>query len=464
MDQVLRYIDRNKDRFLQELKRLIAIPSVSTNPEYKQDIKRCAQWIADHLSLIGMEKTKIYPTKGNPIIYSDWLQASGKPTILFYGHYDVQPAEPLNRWTSPPFQATVRGQNLFGRGATDDKGQIFIHFKCIEAYLKTMGKLPINLKILLEGEEEIGGKNLSKFIEQQKKLLKADLVLISDTAFFAKGVPSICYGLRGNVFMRVELRGPNRDLHSGSFGGSIHNPIQALAAMIAQLHDADGHVAIAGFYDDVRQLTRLERDTYRKLPWNDKRYARDLGVKQLYGERGFTTLERLWTRPTLECNGIWGGHTGEEARGLLPQKASANISMRLVPDQNPKKIAKLFETHLRKLVPKTVSVAIRCLTMAEPTITAIDSPGVRVAVVALKMAFGKDPLFQRDGGSIPIVNRFKQILRLDSVLLGFGLPDANEHAPNEFINLGNFFRGIRTVAYFYDELPKYLKNRGKNDL
>jgi acetylornithine deacetylase/succinyl-diaminopimelate desuccinylase-like protein len=455
-DDTLQYIEQHRDQFLSELKQLLAIPSISTNPENKSDMDRCAAWISDHLRSIGMNNVQIMPTGGHPAIYADWLGAPGKSTILLYGHYDVQPVDPVELWTSPPFEATVRGERLYARGSSDDKGQIFIHFKTIEAYLKTMGSLPVNVKFLIEGEEEIGSENLDKFIREQKNLLKADLVVISDTSMFAKDVPSVCYGLRGLAYMEIELIGPNRDLHSGSFGGSVHNPIQALAELIAQLHDKNGRVTIDGFYDDVRALTTKERAAYKKLPWSDRAYARDLGVKELYGEKGFTTLERLWGRPTLECNGIWGGFTGDGAKTVLPSKASAKISMRLVPDQRSSTIAKLFERHIRRIAPKTVQVNVKNLHGGEPAITPLESPGVQAAAAALQKGFGKKPLYQREGGSIPVVVQFKQLLGLDTVLLGFGLPDENAHAPDEFINLNNFYGGIRTVTHFYDELPRYL--------
>ena len=458
MQQILSYIENNKARYLEELKELLSIPSVSTSAKHKPDIEKCARWIADHLNSIGMQNTKIFPTKGHPIIYSDWLNAPGKPTLLLYGHYDVQPVDPISLWTTPPFEATVRGENLYARGSSDDKGQIFIHFKSIEAFMKNGGALPLNLKLIIEGEEEIGSEHLQDFVSQHKPLLKSDLVVISDTSMFAKNVPSICYGLRGLSYMEIEVTGPKGDLHSGSFGGSIHNPIQALSEIIARLHDKNGKVTIPGFYNDVRKLTPKERASFKKLPWNDKKYAAELGVNQLYGEKGFTSLERLWARPTLECNGIWGGFIEKGAKTVLPSKATAKISMRLVPDQKADKIATLFEKHIGKIAPKTVNVEVRNLHGGEAAITPIESPGVQAAVKALEKGFGKKPLYQREGGSIPIVVQFKEILGLDTVLLGFGLPDENAHAPNEFLNLNNFYGGIRTAAHFYNELPNFMKN------
>lgn len=456
MQSVLSFIDQNKDRYLSELKELLSIPSVSTKTENAADVRRCAAWVADHMKGIGLQNVQIMPTAGHPIVYSDWLNAPGKPTVLLYGHYDVQPPEPLELWTSPPFEATIRGENLYARGSADDKGQVFIHLKSIEAYLKNTGSLPVNLKLLIEGEEEIGSENLETFVEAHKEMLDADLVLISDSSMFAKGIPSICYGLRGLAYMQIDLVGPNKDLHSGSFGGSVHNPIQALAEIIAQLHDQNGRVTIPGFYDDVRQLSKKERSAFKRLPWKDKKYAKELGVKELYGEKGFTTLERLWVRPTLECNGIWGGFIGEGAKTVLPSRASAKISMRLVPDQKSARISKLFQKHIKKIAPKGVSVIVSGLHGGEAAVTPIDSPGVMAAVAALEKGFGKKPLYQREGGSIPIVVQFKQLLGLETVLLGFGLPDENAHAPDEFLNLDNFFGGIKTSVHFFNELPNYM--------
>lgn len=461
MESVITHLDQNKEQYLAELKDLLAIPSVSTNPQNKGDVERCARWVADHMRTIGLQNVQVMPTPGHPVVYADWLNAPGKPTVLIYGHYDVQPPEPLELWTSPPFEATIRDGNIFARGSADDKGQVFIHLKSIEAFLKTTGKLPVNVKLLIEGEEEIGSEHLAPFLKEHKEMLGADLVLVSDSSMFAKGVPSICYGLRGLAYMQIDLVGPNRDLHSGSFGGTVHNPIQALSEIIAQLHDKNGKITIPGFYKDVRPLSKKERDSFKKLPWSDKKYAKDLGVKQLYGEKGFSTLERVWARPTLECNGIWGGFTGEGAKTVLPSKASAKISMRLVPDQKSDKVAKLFEKHIKKIAPKSVTVTVRNLHGGEAAITPIDSPGVMAAVAALEKGFGKKPLYQREGGSIPIVVQFKQILGLDTVLLGFGLPDENAHAPDEFLNLDNFFGGMRTSAHFFNELPNFMNGKKK---
>ncbi len=463
MEKVLSYVEANKDRYLAELKEFLAIPSISTNKDNAPDIRRCSEWVSTHMRSVGLENVQVMPTPGHPVVYGEWLHAPGKPTVLLYGHYDVQPPEPLELWTSPPFEASVREGRLYARGAADDKGQVFIHLKGIEAYLKNGRALPVNLKLLIEGEEEIGSDHLEMFLSEHKEMLKADLVLISDSSMFAENTPSICYGLRGIAYMQVDVVGPNKDLHSGSFGGSVHNPIQALAEMIASLHDRNGKVTIPGFYKDVRPLSKKERGAFKKLPFTDKSYARELGVKQLYGEKGFTTLERLWVRPTLECNGIWGGFTGEGAKTVLPSKAFAKISMRLVPNQKQVRIADLFERHIKKIAPRSISITVHRIHGGEPAITPIDSPGVRAAVAALEKGFGKKPLYQREGGSIPIVVQFKEVLGLDTVLLGFGQPDENSHAPDEFLSLNHFYGGVRTAIHFFNELPNCMngqKGRG----
>ncbi len=461
MKQVLSFLEANKERYLSELSDFLAIPSVSSQSSHNGDVQRCAQWVADQMRTIGMNSVQIFPTPGHPVVYSEWLGAPGKPTVLFYGHYDVQPVDPLNLWTTPPFEMSIRGEKIFARGSADDKGQVFIHFKAIEALMKQHGALPVNVKMIIEGEEEVGSVNLDNFVKDHKQLLNADVVLISDSSMFAKNVPSICYGLRGLSYLEIEVTGPNRDLHSGSFGGAVHNPIQALSEMIASLHDKNGKITIPGFYDDVRPLSKTERTAFAKLPFSDTSYAKDLGVKALYGEKGFSTLERVWARPTLECNGIWGGYIGEGAKTVLPSKACAKISCRLVPDQTSDSIAKMVQKHLKNIAPKTIDVQVRNLHGGEAAITPIDSPGVKAAVAALEKGFGKKPLYQREGGSIPIVVQFKKLLGLDTVLLGFGLPDENAHSPNEFLNIDNFFGGMRTSVHFFNELPNYWNSKKK---
>jgi acetylornithine deacetylase/succinyl-diaminopimelate desuccinylase-like protein len=456
MNDVVRYVEENHERYLAELKELVAIPSISTQPEHARDLQRCAEWIRSHLAMLGMQRTEIFSTAGHPAVYAEWRGAAGKPTLLLYGHYDVQPVDPVELWTSPPFEPTVRDGRLYGRGTTDDKGQFFIHLKAIEAHLRTRGGLPVNLKVILEGEEEIGGVHFPALLVQQRELLAADLAVVSDTPFFAPGVPSLCYGLRGITELEIEVEGPNRDLHSGSYGGAVHNPIQALAEILAGLHDGEGRVAIPGFYDDVAPLTAREREAFRELPWDDEAYARSLGVKKLYGETGYSTLERLWARPTLDCHGIWGGYTGEGVKTVLPAKAEAKISMRLVPNQAPEKIFQLAEKYLKTLTPETVRCRARNQGGAEPALTSLESAGIKAAAAALEKGFGRPPVFQREGGSIPVLTEFKKTLGVDTVLLGFGLPDENAHAPDEFIDLGNFVTGIQVVAHFYEEVARRL--------
>ncbi len=461
MDQLVRYVNENQERFLSELRDFLAIPSVSSQPDRKSELWQAAEWLAHQLRAIGIPNVEILETDGNPIVFGELFPSSNAPTILIYGHYDVQPEDPINEWDSPPFEATIKDGRLYARGATDDKGQLFIHLKALESYLKNGIFPPVNIKLIFEGEEEIGSEHLPLFLSQHKDLLACDVVLISDSSMFAKGIPSVTYGLRGLCYAEVEVTGPNSDLHSGSYGGALHNPIQALAEIIASLHDAQGRVTIKGFYDSVLPLTKNEREAFALLPWSDNAYAKKLGVRQLYGEKGYTTLERLWARPTLECNGIIGGYTGQGAKTVLPARALAKISMRLVPNQKSDVIAKLFRKHIQSIAPKTVKVNVRILSAGEPALTPISSSGVQTAVAALEKAFGKKPLYQREGGSIPIVVDFKKILGADSVLLGFGLPDENAHAPNEFLDLDNFFKGIVTCIYYYKDFPQYYKKQSK---
>ncbi len=455
MQNVISYINSNKDKYVDELKEFLAIPSISTNPENKKDVNDCAEYVKKQFDSIGLENTKVYPTAGHPIVYGDWLHAGNdKPTLLIYGHYDVQPVDPIELWTNPPFEATVRGDNIFARGSVDDKGQVYIHVKALQAHLENNKTLPINVKFICEGEEEIGSNNLEPFLEEKKELLKCDYIVISDTAMYDYDMPSICYGLRGLTYMQVEVVGPNRDLHSGSFGGAVHNPINALAEIICKLKDENGKILIDGFFDDVTPLTDKEREEFKRLPFDVKRYEKGLGVDEVHGEEGYSTLERTWARPTLDCNGIWGGFQGEGAKTVLPSKAGAKISMRLVPNQDPDKIEKLFTDFVYKVAPKSVHVKVIGGHNGKPAVTPIDSPAINAAVEALKKGFGKDPVFMKEGGSIPIVTTFKDILGSDTVLLGFGLPDENAHSPDEHMNLKNFQRGILSVAYFYDELAK----------
>ncbi len=452
MNNVIDFINTHRDQYLDELKAFLAIPSISALPEHAADTRRCAEWCADEMRRIGLQNVRLIDTPGNPVVYGDWLGAEGAPTILFYGHYDVQPVDPLELWESPPFEATIRDGEIYARGAADDKGQVFMHFKAIEAHMKQNGRLPVNMKIILEGEEEVGSANLDNFIKANQEQLKADVVVISDSGMFARGVPSICYGLRGLVYFQIDLRGSKSDLHSGLFGGAVVNPNMALANLLSQMKDRSGRVRIPGFYDDVRELTQEERDQWKRLPFNDKRYAKELGAPKLFGETGYSTLERTWARPTFEVNGLLGGFTGEGAKTVIPAVAMAKVSMRLVPNQDPDRIAELFEAYVKKIAPKSVEVKVTRMHGGKAWMTEFNNPYVQAAGRAIEKGFGKEPVFTREGGSIPVVATFTEILGLPSVLFGVGLPDENAHAPNEKLDLGNFHGGVIASAYLYDEI------------
>ena len=454
MNNVIDFINTNRDRFVDELKQYLAIPSISALPEHQGDLRRCAEYTAEELKRVGLENVRLIETPGNPVVYADWLHAEGAPTILFYGHYDVQPVDPLELWETPPFEATVREGELYARGAVDDKGQIFMHFKAIEAHMKQNGRLPVNMKIILEGEEEVGSANLDTFVRDNKDLLSADVVVISDSPMFERGVPSICYGLRGLIYFQIDLRGTKSDLHSGSFGGAVANPAFVLAQILAQMKDRGGRVKIPGFYDDVVALTDEERNEWKRLPFNETKYKKDLGAPRLFGETGYTTLERVWARPTFEVNGILGGFTGDGAKTVIPAVAMAKVSMRLVPNQDPDRIAKLFEDHVRKIAPKTVELKITRMHGGKPWMAAFDNKFVQAAGRAIEKGFGQTPVFNREGGSIPVVSTFQEVLGLPSVLFGVGLPDENSHAPNEKLDLGNFHNGVISAAFLYDEISR----------
>jgi acetylornithine deacetylase/succinyl-diaminopimelate desuccinylase-like protein len=452
MDKVIDFINVSRERYLDELKAFLAIPSISALPEHASDVKRCAGWCADEMRRVGLDNVRLMETPGNPVVYGEWLGAPGRPTILFYGHYDVQPVDPLDLWESPPFEATIRDGEIYARGAADDKGQVFMHLKAIEAHLKQNGRLPVNIKLMIEGEEEVGSAHLDDFIRDHQADLKADVVVISDSAMFARGVPSICYGLRGLVYFQIDLRGSSTDLHSGVFGGALANPAFVLAQMIAQMKDRGGRIRIPGFYDDVRPLEEAEREAWQQLPFNERKYRKDFGIPKLFGETGYSTLERTWARPTLEVNGMLSGFTGEGAKTVLPAVAMAKISMRLVPNQDPDKIAELFETHVRKIAPKTVELKITRMHGGKPWMTEYDNAFIQAAGRAIERGFGQNPVFTREGGSIPVVSTFQEVLGVPSVLFGVGLPDENAHAPNERLDVGNFHNGVIASAVLYDEL------------
>jgi acetylornithine deacetylase/succinyl-diaminopimelate desuccinylase-like protein len=454
MNNVIDFINVNRERYLDELKALLAIPSISALPEHAADVRRCADWCADEMRRVGLQNVQLFDTPGNPVVYGDWLGAPGSPTILFYGHYDVQPVDPLDLWESPPFEATVRDGEIYARGAADDKGQVFMHFKAIEAHLKQNGRLPVNIKLILEGEEEVGSANLDNFVREHRDRLAADVVVISDSAMFARGVPSICYGLRGLTYVQIDLRASNTDLHSGVFGGAVANPAFVLAQLLSQMKDRSGHIKIPGFYDDVVPLQDAEREAWAQLPFNEKQYRKTFGFLKLHGESGYTTLERTWARPTFEVNGLLSGFTGEGAKTVLPAVAMAKVSMRLVPNQDPDKIAALFEDYLMKQAPKTVQVKVTRMHGGKPWMASFDNKYIQAAGRAIEQGFGRAPVFTREGGSIPVVATFQEELGLPSVLFGVGLPDENAHAPNEKLDCGNFHNGIISSAILYEEIGK----------
>ena len=451
--EALDYARSHRDAFLNELEAFLRIPSVSTQPEHEPDIRQAAQWLRDRLLEAGFSEAEVMPTAGHPIVYGAWMGAGDQaPTILIYGHYDVQPPDPLELWETPPFEPTIVGDDVFARGASDDKGQLYTHVKAVEAFNETQGQLPVNVKCIFEGEEESGSPSLEPFIRQHQDLLAADVALISDTGFMAKGVPSIVYGLRGLTYLEVELTGPDHDLHSGVYGGAVLNPINALCRIIGQLQEPSGHIAVPGFYDDVHPLSDEERAEMAQLPFEREAWLEEAGVTTDWGEPGYTIIERTTARPTLDVNGIWGGYIEPGAKTVLPSKAFAKLSMRLVPDQDPERIAELVGRAIRELAPEAVDVEIRSLHGGEPAIVDRDSPMMEAASRAYAEAFGKEPLLVRRGGSIPVVAKFQSILGLETILMGFGLPDDRLHSPNEKFHLPNFYRGIETSIHFMSVL------------
>jgi len=442
------YQEQHKERFLEELLELLRIPSISAKSEHKEDMITCAEAVKQRMLEAGADKVEIYPTAGHPVVYGEKMVDASKPTVLVYGHYDVQPADPLNLWHSGPFEPTIKDGKIYARGACDDKGQFYMHVKALETMVQT-NTLTTNIKFIIEGEEEVGSPNLATFVKQNKELLKADVILISDTAMLSMEHPSIDIGVRGLSYIEVEVTGPNRDLHSGVYGGAVANPITMLAKMIASCHDENNHITIPGFYDDVVEATPEERKLMAAAPFDEKEYAADLGVDKLWGEKGFTTNERTGIRPTLELNGIWGGYTGEGAKTVLPSKAYAKISARLVPNQSSVKITEKLLKHFQSIAPEGVTVKASEHHGGEPYMTPIDSKGYRAAAAAIKDTFGKDPIPVRGGGSIPICALFEQELGIKIVFLGFGLDSDNLHSPNEKYDLFNFYKGIETIPYFH---------------
>ena len=453
MTRLETYIAENENRFLEDLKGWLRIPSISTLPEYAGDVQRAAEYAADQLRHIGFEQVQIIPTQGHPLVYGEWLKAPDKPTLLIYGHYDVQPVDPLNLWESPPFDPTIRGGNLYARGAADDKGQTMLVFKALESLMTVNGKLPINVRVLIEGEEEAGGESIEHYVKTYPERLKSDAALIVDTHMPSPETPALIYGLRGIVYTEVEVHGAKRDLHSGSYGGVAPNPLHALALIIAGLKDAGGHIHIPGLYDHIRPATPEEQAFWQQDPLHTGEALLDeMGVSQLVGENEYPALERLGARPTLEVHGIVGGFTGEGAKTVIPAEAKAKISLRLPPDISSQEAFTLFERRVKELAPAGVQVTVRNLHGGEAVLVPVDTPPMQAATEALQEVYGKPPIYLREGGSIPIAALFYEVLRVPVVMMGFGLPDDNLHAPNEKYSLSQFYKGIRTVASFLQKL------------
>lgn len=453
------YLADNAARFEEDLCELLRIKSVSADGAYRDEVKRASQWMADHFRRLRM-KTEVVPTAGHPIVYAEHLEADGAPTVLVYGHYDVQPPDPLDEWISPPFEPTRRNGNLYARGATDDKGQMLTHVKSAEAWLATSNRLPVNLKYLIEGEEEVGSEHLDEFIAANVERLRADCVVISDTCQFGPGQPAITYGLRGIAYYELRLSGPSQDLHSGSFGGAVMNPANALVRMLAALVDQRGRVQVPHYYDDVTPLTDAERKQFAALGFRDDEFAEQLGVDALTGEEGFTTLERRWARPTCDINGLWSGYQGEGAKTVLPARAGAKFSFRLVPKQDPAKLTENLRAMLDDLCPAGIRLELDSYHNAPGIVVPLESPYMAAAARAIEKGFGRKPVFIREGGSIPVVATFHERLGVDTLLLGWGLSDDNTHSPNEKFCLADFHRGIKASAYLWEELSK-LPSRAK---
>ncbi|MBX6311532.1 MAG: dipeptidase [Isosphaeraceae bacterium] len=455
IERVDAYLEAHRDRFEEQLQALLRIPSVSAQPEHNADTRRAAEFVRDDLRAIGIA-AELIETQGHPLVYGERHDAPGQPTLLIYGHYDVQPADKQkDGWDTEPFEPVVRHGNLYARGATDDKGQMFTHLKAAEAWLQTAGKLPVNVKFLIEGEEEVGGKGLEDFVPKNKERLACDYAVISDTSQFAPGMPAITYGLKGLAYFELIVQGARTDLHSGTFGGAVANPCNALATILASFKGPDGRIQLPGFYDDVRPLEPWERDEFAKLPFSESEFQASLGVTELDGEFGYTTLERKWARPTCDVNGLYGGYQGPGPKTVLPSKAGAKFSFRLVPDQDPKKVAAQLRAHLAQVCPRGVTYELIEHHGAPPVLVAVkDNPGVAAAERAIEAGFGRRPVFIREGGSIPVVGLLKQHLGVDTLLLGWGLPDDNLHGPNEKFSLADFHRGIKASAHLLAELAR----------
>lgn len=446
------FVESNRERFLDELKDFLRIPSISTLPEHKSDVRRAAEFVADSLKNAGLENVEIIQTAKHPLVYADWLHAPGKPTVLCYGHYDVQPPDPLELWTTPPFEPTIRNGNLYARGSADDKGQMYMHVKAVEALRAVNGTLPVNLKFLIEGEEEIGGESVAKYVADNAAKLKADVALVSDTAMYAEGIPTLCIGLRGLIYTEIEARGAARDLHSGLYGGAAPNAVFALIELVSKLKDHTGRIMIPGMYGDVQAPSPAEKKSWESLPFNEQEFLKnEVGSKALTGEKGYSVLERVWARPTLEVHGIAGGFTGAGAKTVIPATATAKVSMRLVPNQNPDKIIAAYKKFVKENTPAGVEMDVRVLSSGAAIMVNPDHPAINVAARAFKDILGRDTVFVRSGGSIPIVGDFAKHLGIPTVLMGFGLPDDGLHSPNEKYKLANYYSGIMTIAHFFEE-------------
>lgn len=451
----IEYLQSNKEQFLDGLKNLLRIPSISTLPEHNPDIRRTAEFIADELRQIGLRGVEIIEGKPgrHPLIYAEWLEAPGKPTLLLYGHYDVQPPDPLEEWTSPPFEPTVRGKDIFARGSCDDKGQTYILVKAVECFLRSEGKLPVNVKFLIEGEEEVGGEHIEEYVPLNPDRLKADAAVVCDTEMFAPGLPTLTTGLRGLIYTEVEARGASHDLHSGVYGGAAPNPMQALAEIIAGIKGPDGKIRIPGYYADVRRPSRKELEAWKKLPFKESAFLKkEVGSPALTGEKNFSVLERLWARPTFEVHGIRGGFVGEGAKTVIPSVATAKISLRIVPEMNPKKVIRQFTAAVKKLTPRGIKTKVRVINGAPASVVSTESTYIAAAAEAMQKVFKKKTVYMRSGGSIPIVGLFLKHLNIPSIMMGFGLPDDNLHAPNEKFHLPNFYGGIESVIRYFEIL------------
>ena len=446
------FVEKNQPRLLDELKTFLRIPSVSTLPEHVPDVLRAAQFVADSMKAAGLENIEIIATAKHPLVYADWLHAPGKPTVLCYGHYDVQPPDPLDEWITPPFEPTVRDGNIYARGSADDKGQMYMHIKAVEALLATTGTLPVNLKFLIEGEEEVGGESVAKFVAENPARLKADVALVSDTELFAEGLPTLCIGLRGLIYTEIEARGPSRDLHSGMYGGAAPNAVFGLIELLSKMKDADGKIQIPGMYDDVAPPTPAERSSWEHLPFDEKEFLKnEVGATRLTGEPGYSVFERTWARPTLEVHGIAGGFTGAGAKTVIPARATAKVSMRMVPHQDPEKIIAAYKKFVAENTPAGIQTVVRVLSWGPAIMVNPDHPAIHVAAQAFRDILGKETVFIRSGGSIPIVGDFAKHLGIPTILMGFGLPDDGLHSPNEKYKVANYYAGIMTIAHFFEQ-------------